>query len=426
MVRPATGLARGGVALSLASHNVRGLNPAKLLAFLDTWQRDGQDIVLLQETHLTVFTMAALVPHLVGWAAYWAHGTQRSAGVAVLIRARLLSAGGGPLSVADVHPAHDGRSLHLRLGWAGHQAGMRLASVYLPNEASHQRAFVADRLQPLAAAAQASQEDLFLGGDFNFVPDVCLDRLPACMPMTAPLHPDTRTQQLFREALPGMVDVWRHSHPSTRLFTRFGHSSAARLDRFHVSTGLAAFVGPRPASASRGHLSDHRLLAVTLRPKAASPEAPQEQRRRARMGFTADPALHAQFMAAAAALAAAAPLHPAELVHWWGGFKCDIFHLCQQLHRAQRARHHHRREGAAEDLAEAYLRAESGAAGAIADVLAARTRVSAAEAADRAASRMAAPRVLHASGRTSLPVCMPGLRMVPRPTTPDSSSCGTR
>ena len=415
MPRHNAGVGRGSVALSIASHNVQGLNTTKLRALTQAWQRNGHDIVLLQETHITPAAVAALVALLAGWAAYWAHGTQRSAGVAILVRANLLSGASGPLSIADCHPAEDGRSLDLRLGWAGHR--MRLVNVYLPNEAAHQRAFIAARLLPLAAAAQASREDLLLGGDFNIVPDVRLDRLPPCT-TTAASHPDSRTQQHFTDVLPSLVDIWRSCHPNTRHFTRFGPGTAARLDCFVVSSALANFVGALPTTAVSGHVSDHRLLAVSVRPKAPLPEPPQEQRRRVRIKFSSDPALRAEFLAAVGALAATAPLHPAQLVHWWGRFKHEVFLLCLRLNRTQRAQHHHACEGATAGLDAAYRRADSGVAGAIADVQSARATLAEAEAAERAASELSARRAWLHDGERASPALTARLRPPVSPTIP--------
>ena len=150
------------------------------------------------------------------------------------------------------------------------------------------------------------------------------------------------------------------------------------------------------------HLSDHRLLAVSLRPKVPPPEHRQEQRWRVRIHFSGDPALHGEFLTAAGALAATAPPHPAQLVYWWEGFKQDIFHLCQRLNKTHRAQHHHRCEGATAALAEAYSRADGGAAGAIANVQSARARLSTAEAAERATSALSARRAwLHDNERAS-------------------------
>ena len=66
MPRHNAGVGRGSVALSIATHNVRGLSTTKLRALTQAWQRNGHDIVLLQETHLITAAVAALVPLLAG------------------------------------------------------------------------------------------------------------------------------------------------------------------------------------------------------------------------------------------------------------------------------------------------------------------------------------------------------------------------
>ena len=168
--------------------------------------------------------------------------------------------------MADTHSAADGRSVDIQLRWAGHC--MRLACVYLPNVASLQRAFIAERLLTLAGTAAAAREELVLGGDFNFVQDVTLDRLPRANLRAARLHLDTGTARRFTQSLPGLLDVWRVQHRAGRLLTRFGQGTAARLDRFHIATGMAAYVGPYKVSAAGDHLSDHRAVAIQVRPRA--------------------------------------------------------------------------------------------------------------------------------------------------------------
>jgi hypothetical protein len=64
-----------------------------------------------------------------------------------------------------------GRLVSVRLAWEGH--AFTLCCVYLPSgDPAGQRAFIAEHLEPLAAA----QQDLVVVGDWNWVPDVGLDR----------------------------------------------------------------------------------------------------------------------------------------------------------------------------------------------------------------------------------------------------------
>ena len=239
----------------------------------------------------------------------------------------LLSTAGGPLIVADTHSAADGRSVDIQLRWAGHR--IRLACVYLPNVASLQRAFIAERLLTLAGSAAAAREELVLGGDFNFVQDVTLDCLPRADLRAARLHPDTGTARRFTESLPGLVDVWRVQHRAGRLLTRFGQGTAARLDRFHIATGMAAYVGLYKVFAAGDHLSDHRAVAIQVRPRATPRDNGPKRLHRVRLNFSSDAAPREEFCEAASALAQRAPQHPAQLVQWWKGFKGAIFQLCE-------------------------------------------------------------------------------------------------
>ena len=97
------------------------------------------------------------------------------AGVAILIRGHVLAPQGHvQVPEASVLRSADGRLLQLRLLWAGHS--LRRVNAYLPNDPALQRHFITERLGPLMEGLRQG-EQLVLGGDFNFVENVALDRL---------------------------------------------------------------------------------------------------------------------------------------------------------------------------------------------------------------------------------------------------------
>ena len=51
-------------------------------------------------------------------------------------------------------------------GWLGHS--LQLASVYMPNTPSEQKAFITERLKPVATCEEARYRTCLWGGDFNF------------------------------------------------------------------------------------------------------------------------------------------------------------------------------------------------------------------------------------------------------------------
>lgn len=203
-----------------------------------------------------------LSPHLAGWTPFWNHhqsaaadppshlsqqrGRAAHGGTAILVRTSLLSSRGGPLSVEDATRSPDGRLVSVRVRWGGHT--FRLASLYMPNAAPQQAAFIRASLRPLGA-----QAPLIWGGDFNFVEQMQLDRSmqpsgPGDAPPAAQGAPPRRQQhrnegvaRMWQEHLPDLVDVFRHCHPTATSYTHFGPGSAARLDRFYASSSLLPF-----------------------------------------------------------------------------------------------------------------------------------------------------------------------------------------
>ena len=150
------------------------------------------------------------------------------------------------------------------------------------------------------------------------------------------------------------------------------------------------------------HLSDHRAVAIQVRPRATPRDNGPKRLHRVRLNFSSDAALREEFCEAASALAQRAPQHSAQLVEWWKGFKEGIFQLCARLNKRQRMQHQHAYAGETANLEAAYLRAEAGTDGAVAEVLAAQTTLSAAVAAERAAASMSSRREwLHDNERPS-------------------------
>lgn len=153
----------------------------------------------------------------------------------------------------------------VRLAWEGH--AFTLCCVYLPSgDPAGQRAFIAEHLEPLAAA----QQDLVVVGDWNWVPDVGLDRfhragppahalgqvLPLLPPAGGPAalaggaggqgwrrgasqarHHDTLTAVRFAAACPRLVDVYRCRHPRRAVYI------------FHDWRGASRVTGSMPPTA---------------------------------------------------------------------------------------------------------------------------------------------------------------------------------
>ena len=394
--------------LKVGSHNVRSLTAAhKAAAAAALWTQQKLDIVLLQETKLTVTTVAAISGGLAGWRrAYWCHfggsgdGGPRSRparGVAILVRdGCALAVDEG--SVTRLSSGADaGNLIHLRGAWGGHR--LHIACIYLPNEASRQTQFIEQHLKPLRASLPAGTHALW-GGDFNFVPDVALDRVSSVATGSAASHPNTGVQRAWERHLPDLQDAYRVRHPTARTYTHFSPTSAARLDRFVVCGALLPYVafaslhapGRRLRAAPSHVSSDHRLIDVTVlrRPgttdalPAAAPQRPAPAIRRVRLGFAEDPHFLGQLRLFAAARAGLAPAGAAALLAWWPTFKRELARRCFRLASQAREQHRAATAGAAASLEALYARVEAGDTAALADILAARQACARAAAAGEA------------------------------------------
>ena len=405
------------------------------------------DVVLLQETHLSLFSLAAIQRHFAGWEAFWSHNTagasgssaaagdasnsaagassqesagsmsqsesgsrsrsRASAGVGILINKRLLQ-GDCAVTVSGAQHSNDGRLVSVLLTWGGHR--ICLASVYVPNCPTEASCWVQQHLRPLAATADPAGTVHVWGGDYNFVHDGVLDRHSR--------QPCPRGQQVsraWRDHVPAaLIDAFRHRHPRARMYTHFGYRSAARLDRFYVSQSAmpyvtAATVGQRPA-VDGSYLSDHRPVTLDLLAKT-TPAPTRRPTPRVRLHFLADPALAQELQDAAATAAAAAPLDPTALLVWWPRFKRKLRIICRRLSIAARAAQQPGPQALSDALIDQYRAVEDGDAGALSGVLAAREQLAAAAAAQHADATLQQRRSwLHGGERPS-----PGITAQLRP-----------
>lgn len=323
--------------LRVGIQNACGLasKPRAVLA-ADSWRRAGYQVVLLQEHHLTFSAAPAVVARLrrLGWTTYYALGPPGAdgrgrGGTAILIRSELLRSGAFAIVGGEGAIVRDagGRFVALPARWGGHS--LHVCSVYLPNDSAGQRQFIESALRPLAASAAAAGRDCLWGGDFNFVPDVHMDRTGYA---AGAQHADVGTHQRWLAALPGLVDVYRSRHPGRRAYTYVHSQRASRLDRYYASSTLL----PHVAFCSvRGRtFSDHRPVSLSL--VALLPSAFGAGLRRVRLAFLSNPSLVQQLRTWLEAQVAAAPADEVALLAWWPQFKRRLAAACGRLHRASR------------------------------------------------------------------------------------------
>ncbi|KAI3427913.1 hypothetical protein D9Q98_006305 [Chlorella vulgaris] len=265
----------------------------------------------------------------------------------------------------------------------------------MPNNSTQQRQFIAAQLAPLAAAAAGRQ--LLWGGDFNFAPQPHLDRLGHVAGVP---HADVGTAQRWRDALPGLVDVYRVRHPGRRVFTYVNPHSASRLDRFYSSPALLPHIAV--CSVRDRCLSDHRPVSLTL--VGLLPSGVGPGLRRARLGFFSSPALLLQMTAWLTAQLAEAPADDLAFLLWWPPFKRRWLSKCGELHAASRLMAQGA-EAAGDQLAGLHMALDGGDDAVLPAIIAARQRfVEAAAASEAEAATRRRQQWLHAGERPSKPL----------------------
>ena len=318
-------------ALTIGSHNVRGIR-GKLDGLVETWQRAAYDVILVTETHLEEEFQFGIDQRLhdAGWQAYWKHGTRRSAGVGILIRSCLIDS--GAVTVVDCPPTviaggdYMGRCLSIRLSWGGHSFDCCVA--YLHNDSTSQRAMITSVL----AALQASQHPVVLGGDFNFVEDIGLDRMSLATGGSQQ-HPDIGVAACWQTTLPRLRDTFRMRHPGVRRYTCFSRSSASRIDRIYVSPELSDNMVGSGVFCGATH-SDHRPVSMRLLPAVATEQGPG--RRTASIAFVKIPHLREQFGTFLEQESCNAPAVGTAYLEWWQQLKDNFFAEALRLNRAAR------------------------------------------------------------------------------------------
>jgi exodeoxyribonuclease-3 len=253
--------------VKLVSWNVNSLK-VRMPRVLELLEAHAPDVVLLQETKCAPEAFPTLELEAAGYRSAH-HSGGRWAGVAVLAREE-------PQDVAAGLPGEpavdEARWIEATV------AGLRVASVYVPNGRAPDTPTYADKLRFLDAMAERigalAGEPLVVAGDFNVCPTDLDVYDPAAFVGATHVTPPERER--FRALLDaGAVDAFRELHPDDPGFTwwdyRQGHfhrKLGLRIDAHLVSAPLADRVercgidrdfrkGPKP--------SDHAPLLLELR-----------------------------------------------------------------------------------------------------------------------------------------------------------------
>ncbi|MBV9889693.1 MAG: exodeoxyribonuclease III [Rhizobacter sp.] len=262
--------------MKVASFNVNGVK-GRLPRLVEWLGETAPDIACLQEIKTGDATFPALAIEAAGYRAIW-HGQRAHHGVAILSRVET------PREVRRGLPGDDadGQARYLE----AEVAGLRIASVYLPNgnpQPGPKFDYKLAWFERLAGHAQTlidSGLEAVLAGDFNVVPTNADIYNWWPWRFDAVLQPETREawQRLLAQ---GWVDATRRLHPRERIYTfwvnaaAFARNAGFRMDFLLLTPALAKrLVASAVDREQRGREkpSDHApvWIELDLAPSAGS------------------------------------------------------------------------------------------------------------------------------------------------------------
>ena len=169
--------------------------------------RRNADVILLQETHTTDDTSKAFKSEWKrlrrGHFSVWNSGTSRSCGVAVLLRNKT--------TTKVIDSSHDAEGRVLTLQVLINDDVFQFVSVYAPNAPGSRPLFFENLDEHLFPDG-----DTLVGGDFNMVEDIQLDRSGGT-PNSAHEKGKVELNQVKLDN--DLVDIWRKNSPTAREYT---------------------------------------------------------------------------------------------------------------------------------------------------------------------------------------------------------------
>ena len=210
------------MALKITTINCKGLRDSnKRDIIFNRCKQTGTDILFVQEAHIVNSREIKIWNQQWGGPGFWSFGSEHSRGVGILLHKQL--------DFEMVHFKHDfeGRLLVLDINIS--DCKLRLINVYCPNNEKERKEFL-ENLQFYLACSRK----VILGGDFNFVEDLQLDKEGGDA-LSGNVGVQIMRDLKFDFSL---VDPFRKKYPARKSFTFSQNNVFTRLDRFYVSSEL--------------------------------------------------------------------------------------------------------------------------------------------------------------------------------------------
>ena len=234
--------------LSFCSINVHGLlDKDKRNRIFQFCKIKQFDVVFVQETHLHSVNLLQQWQRQWGDQSFWSFGSSHSAGVGILLSKNIPN-------ISYFHHDLDGRLIVLNV--TIRDVRYRFVNVYCPNGEADRKGFLLGLSRHLVGNVCC-----VLGGDFNFVEDLNLDKIGGNV---------SRGDVGLAEMLTlkrdfSLVDTFRRKYPRDKEFSwsRYDNSVSCRLDRFYISSEFVKDI----LTACINHnvsFSDHKPIELSI------------------------------------------------------------------------------------------------------------------------------------------------------------------
>ena len=235
------------MAVRVASINVNGLlNNRTCFELLSFCSREKISILLLQETHFNnINNVQKFKSIFLTDNCFFSFGSNKSRGVGIVIL-------NPEIKITKYYLDLDGRLVYVDVCYCN--INFRIITVYAPNDEKDRNVFF-EELYPFLV----TKNHIILGGDFNCVSDVKLDKIGGNINYGE--IGSKKIKDICQDFK--LIDPFRHLHPKLISTTWTSSNVSCRLDRFYISHLLSTSIincNHKPF----GH-SDHDVVFLELK-----------------------------------------------------------------------------------------------------------------------------------------------------------------
>ena len=206
--------------------NVNGFRQKfKQKVILERLKERSFDVVFLQETHITNLREGKMAARHWNGKHFWSFGSNYSRGVGMLIAKDL------DYSLVNKQHDTDGRICCIDIDMGANQ--YRLLNIYAPNDPGERKMFIENLEQYFVVGREC-----LLGGDFNFVEDLRIDKIGG----------NSRSGDIGSKQMRSLrddfflIDAFRSKWPNKKRYSWRQGAIHERLDRWYIPDHMIQWV----------------------------------------------------------------------------------------------------------------------------------------------------------------------------------------